>query len=151
MKIMKKLLLAIVGLSGIIILGSFDGNPGINDKVMRAFHSEYGNPLNARWFANPQDDYVVFTQNNIVVRSEYDLQGNQLFALRYFDAKNLPSPVLNNVQGQFPNEKIDIVTEVTTPEGMAYVIQLESKNYLTTLISDMDGNIAVQSQLHKVG
>jgi hypothetical protein len=146
---MKKLLLAITSFSVIIILSSFDGKSGINEKVLHSFHSEYGNPLNARWIANPNSDYVVFTQDNILVRCEYDLRGNQLFALRYFDANNLPLPVLDNVQEQFPDEKINVVIEVTTPDGMAYVIQLEDKQNFTTLISDTDGNIAVQNKLQK--
>ena len=146
---MKKFFLVIASLSGIIALSSFDNNSAINKKVLHSFHSEYGNPPNARWTAYPNDDYVVFKQNNILVRAEYDLHGNQLYALRYFDAKHLPSSVLDNVQEQFPGKKIDNVTEVTTPNGMSYVIQLEDNKSFTTLISDIDGDIAVQNQFQK--
>jgi hypothetical protein len=160
---MKKFLLVTAGLFGIIISGCLSANSGItdvnsgivnsgiNEKVLHSFHSEYGDPLNARWVSYPHSDYVVFEQNNILVRCEYDLKGNQLFAIRYFDAKDLPLPILDNVQEQFPNETIDVVTEVTTPVGMSYVIQLEDKQSFTTLISDMDGNIAVRNQFQKAG
>ncbi|HLX93824.1 MAG TPA: hypothetical protein VKR32_19205 [Puia sp.] len=148
---MKKIFVAIAGLTGIIMLSSFDNNAPINKKVLQSFHAEYGNPSNARWIAYPHDDYVVFTQNNILVRAEYDLRGNQLYALRYFDAKSLPSAIFDNLEAQFPGEKIDMVTEVSDPDGMAYVIQLEDKKSLTTVVSDLDGNIAVQHQMYKAG
>src|ERR1700689_4927803 len=82
-KIMKKFFLVIASLSGIIALSSFDSNTPINKKVLQSFHSEYGNPSNVFWTAYPHDDYAVFKQNDILVRVEYDLHGNQLYAIRY--------------------------------------------------------------------
>jgi hypothetical protein len=146
---MKKIFLAVAGLSGVLLLSSFDNDPAINKKVLQSFHAEYGNPADARWVTYPHQDYVVFTQDNVLVRAEYDLHGNQLYALRYLDGKDLPSPVFENIKAQFPGEKIDMVTEVTNPDGMAYVIQLENKKRLTTVISDPDGNIGVEQQMLK--
>jgi hypothetical protein len=148
---MKKIFLAIASLSGIILFSSFDGNTAINEKVLHSFHAEYGNPRDARWIAYPNDDYVVFKEKNILVRAEYDLHGNQLYAIRYLNANLLPEPVLDNIKDQYPREKIDVVTEVTNPNGMAYVIQLEDKNSFITLLSDTDGDIAVQNQFHRAG
>jgi hypothetical protein len=148
---MKKIFLVIASLSGVLLLSSFDNDPAVNKKVLRSFHAEYGDPTDARWITYSHQDYVVFTENNILVRAEYDLRGNQLYALRYFDAKYLPSAVSDNIAVQFPGEKIDVVTEVTNPVGMAYVIQLEDEKDLTTVVSDEDGNITVQDKMHKAG
>jgi hypothetical protein len=146
---MKKFFLVAALVSGVFLLSSFYDNSPVNQKVLKSFHSDFGYPDNARWSENPGDDYVSFIQNNVMVRADYDRHGDLLYSLRYFDAQLLPEDVLSSITGQFPDEKINVVTEVTTPAGKAYVIQLEDGNGWTILNSDMDGNLTITDKFNK--
>jgi hypothetical protein len=153
---MKKNFLTIASICGIFLLSSFyvsaapaDDNSGVSEKVLKSFNTVFSNASNVQWSQFADHFFVSFSQNNIVVRAEYDKKGNLLSSLRYYDAQHLPLNILCKVKKEYPNKNIDVVTEVSIPEGMAYLIQLQDDKGWTILRSDVNGDLSVKDTFEK--
>jgi len=53
------------------------------------------------------------------------------------------------VKKAYPNKSIDVVTEVSIPEGIAYLIQLQDEKGWTILRSDVNGELSVADEFQK--
>ncbi len=153
---MKKNFLTIASICGIFLLSSFcvNANPAddhstVNEKVLKSFHSVFNGASNVQWAKYGDHFSVSFLQDQIIVRAEYDKEGNLLSSIRYYNAERLPLNILFNVKKEYANEKIDVVTEVSVPEGTAYIIQLEDDKGWTILHSDVEGNLTVKDSFDK--
>jgi hypothetical protein len=153
---MKKSFLTIASICGILLLSSFyvnaapkDDNAGVNEKVLKSFHSIFSDATNVLWSQVDDHFYASFSQDNVMVRAEYDKKGNLLSSLRYYDAEHLPLNILCKVKKDYPGKSIDVVTEVTIPEGMAYIIQLQDQKGWTILRSDVNGDLTVKDTFDK--
>ncbi|HSZ86515.1 MAG TPA: hypothetical protein VK787_10815 [Puia sp.] len=153
---MKKSFLTIASICGIFLLSSFyvsaapaDDNSGVNEKVLKSFNTVFSNATNVQWSQFGDHFFVSFAQNNITVRAEYDKKGELLSSLRYYDAQHLPLNILCKVKKEYPNKNIDVVTEVSIPEGMAYLIQLQDDKGWTILRSDVNGELSVKDEFQK--
>ncbi|HLX92883.1 MAG TPA: hypothetical protein VKR32_14455 [Puia sp.] len=152
---MKKSILSIASICGILLLSSFslkalpNGDAFVNDKVLKSFSTVFSNAANVQWSQIGDRYYVSFSQNDMRVRAEYDKKGEMLSSLRYYDAQHLPLNILCNVKKAYPDKSIEVVTEVSIPEGMAYVIQLQDSKGWTILRSDVNGNLNVQDEFNK--
>jgi hypothetical protein len=153
---MKKNFLIIASICSIFLLGSFsvkaapaDDNAGVNEKVLKSFNSVFTNASNVIWSQFADHFFVSFSQNSIVVRAEYDKSGNLLSSLRYYDAQHLPLNILCKVKKEYPNKTIDVVTEISIPEGMAYIIQLQDEKGWTILRSDVNGDLQVKDSFDR--
>jgi hypothetical protein len=136
---MKKSFLTIACISGVFLLSSFYVNAAVNEKVLRSFNSVFSTATNVQWTEYPDHYYVSFSQNDVMVRAEYDKKGNLLSSLRYYDAQHLPLNILCKVKKDYPDKNIDVVTEVSTTDGTAYIIQLQDKKGWTIVKSDING------------
>lgn len=153
---MKKSFLTIASICGIFLLSSFyvsaapaDDNGGVNEKVLKSFNSVFSNASNVQWSQFADHFLVSFSQNAMMVRAEYDKKGNLLSSLRYYDAQHLPLNILCKVKKAYPDKNIDVVTEVSVPEGIAYLIQLQDDKGWTILRSDVNGELNVTDEFHK--
>jgi hypothetical protein len=153
---MKTKFLIIASCFGIFLLSSFcvsaapkNDDAPVNEKVLKSFHSVFNGASNVQWAETNEHFYVSFTQNDIMVRAEYDKNGNMLSSIRYYDAQHLPLNILCKVKTQYPAKSIDVVTEVSTTDGMAYLIQLQDEKGWTIVRSDMDGTLNVQDEFEK--
>ncbi len=152
---MKKIFLISVAICGIFLLSSSfviaapNNDAGVNEKVLKSFNSVFIDASNVQWSQYGDHFYVSFLQNDIMVRAEYDKNGNLLSSLRYYDAQHLPLNILCKVKKEYPDKNIDVVTEVSVPEGIAYLIQLQDKKGWTILKSDMNGDLTVKDQFER--
>ena len=153
---MKKGFFVIASICSIFLLSSFyvnaapnEDNAGVNAKVLKSFNAVFSDASNVQWSQVDDHYFVNFSQNDITVRAEYDKKGNLLSSLRYYDAQHLPLNILCKVKKEYPNKKIDIVTEVSIPEGMAYIIQLQDDKGWTILRSDVNGDLSVKDAFEK--
>ncbi|HLY69615.1 MAG TPA: hypothetical protein VKR53_07780, partial [Puia sp.] len=126
-----------------------DDNARVNEKVLKSFNAVFSNASNVQWSQYADHFFVSFSQNSIVVRAEYDKNGNMLSSLRYYDAQHLPLNILCKVKKEYPNKNIDVVTEISIPEGMAYLIQLQDDKGWTILRSDVNGELSVKDEFQK--
>jgi len=153
---MKKNFLTIASICGIFLLSSFcvsaatiDDAGTVNEKVLRSFNTVFADASKVQWSQSGDHFFVSFSQNDITVRAEYDKKGNLLSSLRYYDAQHLPLNILCKVKKDYPNKNIDVVTEVSIPEGIAYLIQLQDDKGWTILRSDVNGELSVKDEFEK--
>jgi len=153
---MKTKLLIFASCCGILLLSSFmvSGSPGnddapVNEKVLKSFHSVFNNASHVQWSETNDRFNVSFTQNDVMVRAEYDKYGNMINSIRYYDAQHLPLNILCKVKAQYATKSIDVVTEVSTVDGMAYLIQLQDEKGWTIVRSDIDGTLSLQDEFEK--
>jgi hypothetical protein len=153
---MKTNFLIIASCCSILLLSSFYVNAApkkddapVNEKVLKSFHAVFNNASNVQWSQENDHFNVSFTQNDIMVRAEYDRYGNMLSSIRYYDAQHLPLNILCKVKMQYPAKSIDVVTEISTTDGMAYLIQLQDDKGWTILRSDVEGTLSVQDEFEK--
>ena len=85
-----------------------------------------------------------------MVRAEYDKNGNLLSSLRYYQEDHLPLNIFYKVKKEYPDKSIDVVTEVSIPEGMAYLIQLQDEKGWTIVRADVDGELSVKDSFDKI-
>src|SRR5580658_9697306 len=153
---MKKSFLTVAALCGIFLLSSFyvsaspvDDNGTANEKVLKSFYAVFSSASNVQWSEHNDHFYVSFRQSDVLVRAEYDKKGNLLSSLRYYGEQHLPLNILCKVKKEYPGKTIDVVTEVTIPEGMAYLIQLKDDNGWTIVRSDVNGDLSVNDEFQK--
>jgi hypothetical protein len=152
---MKKSILSVASICGILLLSSFslkalpNGDASVNEKVLKSFNTVFSDASNVQWSQLGDYYYVSFSQNDMRVRAEYDKNGEMLSSLRYYDAQHLPLNILCNVKKEYPNKSIEVVTEVSIPAGTAYVIQLQDSKGWTIVRSDVNGNLDVQDEFNK--
>jgi hypothetical protein len=140
---MKKSFLAIACLAGILSLSSFNAKAAVNEKVLQSFNSVFASATNVKWTEYPNYYYVSFSQNDVTVRAEYDKKGNLVNSIRYYSEQHLPLNILCKIKKDYPVQSIDVVTEVSTQDGVAYIIQLQDKKGWTIVKSDASASFEV--------
>jgi hypothetical protein len=83
-------------------------------------------------------------RNNIL----YTNKGQWLHTVRYYDISKLPFQVYNQVKTEFPEYKMLRVSEVSTNQGIAYLVDIETMTMLKT-IRVVDGNWDIYQQFDK--
>lgn len=144
---MKKILfVAIVLFSS---LNLFAADPGVDEKVLKAFENTFKNAQNVSWSTSRFTYEVRFQQNQITARITYDKDGNLLKTLRYYNEDQLPILVLTNVKKRFTNKKIYGVVEESSNEGTYYHITLEDEKHWLDVVSDTYGSISITKKFKK--
>lgn len=121
----------------------------VNQKVLSAFKQTFGEVNSVRW--SERGDFVEasFSQNNIQLHITYDLDGNVVKTIRYYDERQLPIFVASKIKHRFPGKSIFGVTEESTEQGSVYHIVLEDAATWTNVDATASGNIFVQNKFRK--
>ncbi|MBS1916392.1 MAG: hypothetical protein JST87_08935 [Bacteroidetes bacterium] len=146
---MKKNLLAIALIAGVVSLSSFTVKAEINQKVLQSFHAVFAEAKHVKWTEYPDSYFVSFTQNDILVKVTYDKDGNLLSSIRYYKEQRLPLNILYKVKKEYPSKTIDIVTEVSNSDGTVYFVQLKDDKGWISVKSDESGNMEVVDRIEK--
>jgi hypothetical protein len=144
---MKKNLLAAALIAGVISLSSFTVKAEINQKVLQSFHSVFAEAKHVKWTEYPDSYYVSFTQNDILVKANYDKDGNLLSSIRYYKEQRLPLSILYKVKKEYSSRTIDIVTEISNPEGTVYFVQLKNAKDFIIVKADESGNTEIVDRI----
>ena len=140
---MKKQLLLIACLSGILSIGFFSAKAEISQKALQAFHLVFANAKHVKWSEYPDHYFVSFSQNDVLVKASYDRDGNLLSTLRYYNEQRLPLNILYQLKNRFPEKTINIVTEVSDTEGTVYFIQLKDEKGWMTVKADQNAEMEI--------
>jgi hypothetical protein len=97
----------------------------VNEQLVFSFNKSFPAAQNAKWSEDANGYFVSFTQYGILSKVAYNIDGDFLYALRYYSEENLPGSILTRVKEKFPNKKIFSVTEVSTADDINYHIKLE--------------------------
>jgi hypothetical protein len=146
---MKKKFVTIACLAGLLSVSVISVHAEISQKALQSFRSVFAEATNVKWSEYPDHYFVSFSQNDMLIKVTYDKDGNLLNSTRYYKEQRLPLNILYRVKKSYPSKKIDMVTEVSNPEGTAYFIQLKDDKNWTTIKADESGNLEVTDKFRK--
>lgn len=119
------------------------------ETLLQAFSRTFPDAQYVRWTEEGEHHIVSFTQNDIQCRVWYDQKGAVIYSLRYFNENELPLSVLLAVKKKYHDKHIDGVTEVTTPQGIAYSLMLsDDKKWYAVNVND-NGNAVLKYSFRK--
>ena len=120
---MKKLI--ILTCSTLLLMAStYARTPEVNEKVLNTVH---------------------FTQTTVRYRVNYDLQGNIVSSIRYYDPSMLPTNILSLLKKKHSQKTLFGVTEVTAGSEVAYFVKMfDDKNWYTVKADGSGANEIVE-------
>ncbi len=142
---MKKILIA----AAFILATTSSFATGPNEKILESFNKTFQHAKEVSWQEVENNYEASFSQNEIMLRVQYDNQGNIMRSIRYYNGKVLPIFIQSRIEKKFQGKDIYSVTEVTTPYELSYHIILEDDKTWTHIQSDPYGNISVSKKITK--
>jgi hypothetical protein len=146
---MKKKLLTIACLAGILSVSVFSVQAEISQKALQSFRSVFAEATQVKWTEYPDYYFVSFKQNDMLVKASYDKEGTLLGTTRYYKELRLPLNILYKIKKAYPSKTIDIVTEISNTDGIVYFIQLKDDKGWTIIQADQSGNLEVSDKFKK--
>ncbi|HVM87223.1 MAG TPA: hypothetical protein VMT76_03480 [Puia sp.] len=146
---MKKTLITAACFAGLLSLTAFSAKADINKKVLQAFNSVFAKATNVRWTEYKDHYFVSFNHNDVLVKANYDMNGNMINSIRYYKEQRLPLNVLCKIKKTYPSKTIDNVTEVNEDSKTNYFIQLKDDKSWTIIRSDENGELSVVDKFNK--
>lgn len=140
---MKKKLLMFTLLAGIFSASVLNASAEISKKALQSFHSVFGDAKHVKWTEYADRYIVTFTQDDILIKASYDKDGNLLSSTRYYKEQHLPLNILYKVKKDYPDKKIDIVTEVSNSDGTVYFMNLKDSKGWMIVKSNQSAEIEV--------
>jgi len=85
---------------------------------------------NATWSQIPDGIVSRFEQNSIMYRVGYSKKGNWQNTLRTYNKDNVPAAIKETIEYAFDGYAITLVDEITTRDGLAYIVHIENKEWM---------------------
>jgi len=101
----------------------------INIWAVRDFLSRFENVKNALWFATPKGGFeAYFVLDGYGERVTYDQRGGWLMSVITYRENSLPAEIRSAVKSVHFDFDIVLVEEISTNEGMEYIVFLENRS-----------------------
>ncbi|MGN6617712.1 MAG: hypothetical protein ACTHJ5_11110 [Ilyomonas sp.] len=142
---MKKI--TALAIATLISTASLFANPGA--KLLKAFNSSFPNAHNVKWHEDDKGFLASFKESDMLVKVNYDKNGEFVSSLRYYPENKLPLNVLMSLKKRFPEKQIFGVTEVTTVDAVNYYVKMQDDKRWYTVKSDANGNLQVVEKFKK--
>jgi hypothetical protein len=128
------------------------GRPSeVNEKVIRAFHDAFPMAEKVDWREKENSYVVYFTEDAIRSQIEFDLDGNFLSAVRYYQNPCLlPLHLSWQLHKKFGDRTVYGITETTSQSKTLYYVKLEGPNDWVTIRGNADGNLKLVEKLAKL-
>jgi hypothetical protein len=126
---------------------SLFANPGA--KLLKAFNSSFPNAHNVKWHEDDKGFLASFKESDMLVKVNYDKNGEFVSSLRYYQENKLPLNVLMSLKKRFPDKQTYGVTEVTTIDAVNYYVKMQDDKRWYTVKSDANGNLQVVEKFKK--
>lgn len=112
-------------------LSAFAADPEINEKVLTAFNKTFADARNVSWTElEDQSCQANFNLSETTLRVLYDIEGNLLETVRYYEEKGLPPHILAKLKKRYPGKQVYGVTEISSETKVVYEIILnDDKNW----------------------
>lgn len=144
---MKKILLITLVLTGVTAFAA--NTPDINEKVLKSFKETFLNATNVVWYEEGDEFQANFLQASIIVKANFDVDGNLLSTIRYYSEEHLPAKVLSRLRKTYPGKTIFGVTEINTDDEIAYYVKLVDDKFWYTVKSDSWGWLVLREKYRK--
>src|SRR5689334_25119497 len=93
-----------------------------NEKVLKSFNETFASAEEVKWEEYPTYYTVSFVNAGIRSKVNYDLEGNMLGSIRYYNPQLLPLNIINKIKKENPKKKLFGVTEVTFGSDVVYYV-----------------------------
>lgn len=124
----------------------------VNEKLLKEFHKAFPQAEKVAWTENENSYVVVFMENTVRSKIEYDLEGRFLNATRYYqDGNLLPLHLSWQLHQRFADKTVFGVTETTSDSKTFYYVSLEGEKDWTTVKANADGVLKVTEKFEKQG
>ncbi len=122
----------------------------VNEKVTRAFHDAFPLAEKVDWKEKDNGYVVYFMENAIRSQIEYDLDGNFLSAIRYYQNPCLlPLRLSWQLHKKFGDKTVYGITETSSGSKTFYFVKLEGQSDWVTVRGNANGNLRVVEKLDK--
>jgi hypothetical protein len=123
----------------------------VNEKLVRAFQDAFPKAEKVDWQEKENGYVVYFMENAVRSQINYDLDGNFVSAIRYYQDENLlPLHLSWQLHSKFADKTVYGVT-VTTSEGKTfYFVKLEGQHDWTTVKANANGSMRITERLAKL-
>lgn len=142
---MKKII--VLCCSCLIAAASFASDP--NTKVLKAFSETFAAAQNVKWQEFSDYYSVSFLYSGIQSKIKYDMEGNILGSIRYYDPSYLPLNILTKLKKENPSKELFGVTELSVDDDMVYFVKMYDAKHWITLKVDPSGNNQVVEKYKK--
>ncbi|HVS98074.1 MAG TPA: hypothetical protein VHE54_16375 [Puia sp.] len=123
----------------------------ISTRAWRHFHRLFpAAGAGEYWFASGEGYQVSFVQHGCRYQAWFDPRGGYRYSLHYYTGRDMPGDPGNTIARDFPDFKIDVVTEITDGEKTIYLVKMVNASAIRTL-SVCDGKIEVIDELTNGG
>jgi hypothetical protein len=112
----------------------------VRAKVITVFEKLFNNPSEVKWNLSNNRYLASFNYNGQPCIALFNIGGAWIYTMKYCTEKELPRDAYRLLKGAYIDYKIGVVTDVTTPQGQAWIANLEDKDNLV-VAKVVDGNL----------
>ncbi len=144
---MKKILITLALFAGMTAIAH--ERTEVNEKILKAFKETFTVAEDISW--HEYDEYVQanFRQQEIQVRAAYNASGDLIRTTRYYKEQHLLPNIVAKLKKKYAGKEIFGVTEVTSDEGVDFVINLKDDKNWYVVNSDIYGNLSLSNKFKR--
>ncbi len=125
---MKKLF--VLTCTVMLMVTAFAKVPEVNDKVLKAFNETFTRAQQINWEEKDGSYMVNFVQSSVRYRVNYDVQGNIVSSIRYYEPGMLPTNILSALKKRHAQKTFYGVTEIAVGPDVSYFVKMyDDKNW----------------------
>jgi len=119
----------------------------INARALKDFQARFGDTTRAFWYPDGNGFSSYFTKDGYNDRVYYNKNGRWKYSLIYFDQDKFPENLRRIIKSNYSAFDIDIVVEVQTNYGTAYLVYLGNKSRIRVLKMNTEGEMETITDL----
>lgn len=119
-----------------------------NEKLHKNFTRMFKNAANINITNNDKTTLIACNVKGINTHALFSNKGKWIHTVRFYGPEDLPIDVKRLVDTEFPHYSQLRATEVNTPVGIAYLVDMETKNHYQT-VRVVDNNWDIYQQFRK--
>jgi hypothetical protein len=100
----------------------------LDPRIIRKFHAEFPGVTNDKWIAANDGFSVRFTAHDIQNWVFLNKKGKILSQMRYYEVKNLPADVRNQLKSVYYDYTIKGIIEIVCNNTKAYLVTVENES-----------------------
>ncbi|MDQ6609924.1 MAG: hypothetical protein M3Y85_08900 [Bacteroidota bacterium] len=132
----------------LIVCSAFATSP-VNEKVLNVFSTAFPKVQNVRWYEYKDYYEVLFDQDDLKCRVQYNAEGQVIRSRRDYYGKDLCPFLKAKIAQKYPGKNVYGVTEITTDEEISYDIILEDEKTWMYIKSDAVGQMSTANKFNK--
>jgi len=125
------------------------GAKNIHTRALKDFQTRFGDSTRASWYSVGDGFSSYFLKNGYTDRAYYNKNGRWKYTLIYFDQDRFPEDLRKIIKSNYADLNIEIVVEIQTIYGTAYMVHLGNKARICVLKMNPEGEMETISDLER--